>query len=183
MPRNPPPKREKQRAPGAKLTDELRTEVVTRLAMYDTIGQIREWLIEEHGIDVSHEAISAYNAGTNHSKVMSKRWIDLFHKVREEWLAEMAREPIANRAWRLRRLGELFTVAKAAGDIEEARKALEQAAKETGNVYTNIAKVQGSILPGQLADDRTPEEARNMLADRLREAMERHQAKAAPTAH
>jgi hypothetical protein len=109
---------------------------------------------------------------------------ELFNKTREDFLAEIAAEPIANRAWRLRRLTELFEQATDKGDREEARKALEQAAKEVGNVFTNLAKVQGIALPGQVDPGKTSiDELRNMLADRIGPGLAQLAAQQQPTKH
>lgn len=163
----------------AGLTDEIRAEIVTRLAMYDKVGDVHKDLLDR-GIDISIQAVSHYVPG--HAHRLAEKWVELFHKTREEFLSEMAKEPIANRAWRLRRLTELFHQATDKGDREEARKALEQAAKEVGNVYTNLAKVQGIALPGQVDAAQIPiDEMRNMLSDALAPAISRLKAQQHPT--
>ena len=155
-----------------RLPDPVKRRIVEHLACYRSHAEVVELIAAEFDIALTPRHVRAYDpmcfqfaGGT--------RWQEYHGLVRHRLETELAEIPIAHRAFRLRRLGQLHDMARNAGDLEEARKALEQAAKETGNVYTNVAKVQGSILPGQPADDRTPEEARNMLAERLREAMER----------
>lgn len=153
-----------------RMTDDVRAEIVMRLAMYDTVADIQADL-RARGIEITHQAIGAYNAETNGARRIAKRWVDLFHATREQWLKEIAAEPIANRAFRLRRLTEILNKAMKRGDLARAQGALEQAAKEVGNVFTNVSKVQGTALPGQVPVDRTPEENRNILIDRLTEAL------------
>ena len=156
------------------IPDQVRLELVRRLAMFDTVREIHADLIEQ-GIDVSHQAISRHNPD-NASSNLSQSLTAVFHATREAWLKELAQEPIASRAFRLRRLGVIHAKAMARGNFAIAAAMLEQAAKEVGNVYTNLAKVQGAALPGQLGEDgpaQTSDERRNMLADRLGEAMKR----------
>lgn len=154
-----------------KMTDADRTEIVTRLAMFDTPTEIQEDLAAR-GIDISRQAISKYNPdGAKYG--MSKKWYEIFHTTREAWLQDQAKEPIAHRSYRLRRLSIIHNRAMKRGDLARAQSALEQAAKETGNAFSNVSKIQASGLParGTTPNDMTPEERRNMLADRIAEQL------------
>ena len=50
---------------------------------------------------------------------------------------------------------------------------LEQAAKEVGNVYTNVSRQTGRVDHAHLIVEVSADERRNMLADRLRKAFDR----------
>lgn len=151
------------------MDDKLRAYVVTRLACYDPVRDIHASLLEM-GVDISVQAVSHYNPENVGGPI--GKWRDLFDKARSDFLAAMAEEPIANRQYRLRKLDMLFKAHVKRGNLVGAQSVLEQAAKEVGNVYTNVAKVQGAVLPGQVTiDHMTPDEKRNMLADRITEAM------------
>lgn len=184
----PGPKRKggKQPAPAPGepgMNDQVRAEIVTRLAMFDKPADIHRDLIER-GIDVSVQAVQAYNPGMNQgTRRLAQKWVELFHITREGWLKEIAAEPIAHRAYRLRRLGMIHDRALARGALTVAASMLEQAAKEVGNVYTNVAKVTGTVTHAM--PDRTPDENRNLLADRLKEAIARlpKPEASAPTKH
>lgn len=158
---------------GEKLTDELRRTIVMRLAMFDDVAAIRADLAEM-GIEISKQAIGHYNPETTTARIVSKQWVDLFHATREAWLKEISAEPIANRAYRLRRLEEVRRLAIRDGDYKEANKALEQAAKEIGQVYSNV-QVHKGIPSGTSVqtDAMSEDERRNMLADRIRDALEK----------
>ncbi len=162
---------------GDKLTDQQRREVVMRLAMFDTVSEIHADLIAD-GVNISIQALGHYNPERTTARTVSQKWTDLFHITREGFLKEIAAEPIANRAYRLRRLEEVRRKAMALGDFKEANKALEQAAKEVGNIFTNVQIIKGNAAqPGAVdTDAMTPDERRNMLADRLKEAIEKLQA-------
>lgn len=165
----------------AGMNDTIRAEIVTRLAMFDTVSEVRASLLER-GIDIALQSVSNYNP-LNASSNVAQKWKMLFDKTREDFLKEIAAEPIANRAYRLRKLGQLLEKEIDRGNTAGARATLEQAAKETGNVFTNVAKVQGAKLPGQVPDtaDFTPQERRNMLSDRLGEALQKIGAQKSPT--
>lgn len=178
-PRKVKPSGKNQGISEPKLTDAERAEIVTRLAMFDRPSAIAADLTER-GIDVSQQAVSGYDPKNRGKR--AQKWVDLFHTTREQFLKEMASEPIASRAYRLRRLGELHDTARSKGALSLAASFLEQAAKEVGNIYTNVSKVQGVANPtGPTPEDFTPAERANMLADRLGPAFAALGAQKAPT--
>lgn len=156
-------------APG--MNDAIRAEIVMRLACFDTLAEVGLWLVDEHGISMVRQSVAKYNI-TAAGSTKDKRWIELFNHTREQWLKEMSAEPIAHRAYRLRRLSVIHDKAMQLGDLGEAREALQQAAKEVGNVFSNVTKQIGSTLIVD-ASDLSPEERRNILSDRLRAAAEK----------
>lgn len=163
----------------AGMNDEIRAEIVTRLAMFDSSNAIYDDL-QARGIDISVQGINRYKPGT--AGQLALKWVELFNKTREDFLAEIAAEPIANRAFRLRKLGTILDKELSRGNTAGARATLEQAAKEVGNVFTNIAKVQGTKLPGQVDPaDFSTQERRNMLSDRIGEALGKLGAQKQPT--
>lgn len=149
------------------LTDRDRIEIVTRLAMYDTISEIHRDLMAR-GVEVTHQAISRYKPC--YGDRLAQRWVKLFEETRERFHAEMMEEPIAQRAYRLRQLHKLYLQAEKRGAIPLAAQILEQAAKETGGLFTNVTKVKGQLEDPPLVPV-TADEMRNMLGDRLKEAM------------
>lgn len=176
-PKRPPrPKRAVKRSSGAKgvaeagLTDAVRQRVVVRLAMFDRVSDIQKDLLEE-GIDISAQAISYYSPLTNQK--CADKWSDLFFATRKDFLQEIAEEPIAHRAYRLRVLDRVLHTELKRGNTVGARETLEQAAKEVGDVFTNVTKGAGRIEHAHVHMVTTLDEKRNMLADRLREAIEK----------
>lgn len=166
------------RDPIPKLTDEIRAHIVTRLACYDSVGDITTEVMERWGIDVSHQAVSQYNPEGNRRR-LAQRWVDLFYTTRSGLMAELAAEPIASKSLRLRRLWLLHEAAfkraiaggaDALDQSAEARLALEQAAKEVGNVFSNVSRQVGRVDHAHLIVEVSADERRNMLADRLKAA-------------
>ena len=103
-------------------------------------------------------------------------WIEYHRLIRNRFETEIGSIPIAQRAFRLRRLGQLHDLAFEAGKGPEAAAYLEQAAKEVGDVYTNIKSPGGGIhgyaaAPAFSPPKMTAEEAHNMIVDRLKEAI------------
>ena len=166
-------KGEPDRQPPANLTDAIREQIVIRLACDESVVTIQEWLTEEHEITLSARAINNYRP-TQYAVPMARRWHELYEATRKAFVAETISIPIAHRAYRVRELGELYNKAKKAGDLPVAASFLEQAAKEMGNVFTNVSRSGGMVahVVGTI-EDFTPEERRNMLADRLKDAVAR----------
>lgn len=150
------------------LSEEVRDEVVMRLAMFDTVKDVHADLVER-GYEISQQAISKYNPYNAGSPRAPKRK-ELFDKTRESFLNETAQIPIASRTYRLRKLNSILDAAMKRGAYAIAQNALEQAAKEVGDVYSKPnAAAAISLVPIGDVDlgEFSPEEKRNMLADRL----------------
>lgn len=164
--------------PGAKgpLSEADKADIVTRLAMYDTVTEIHRSLLER-GIEVTIQAVANYNPTRN--AILAQKWVTLFFETRERFHAEMMAEPMAQRAYRLRQLHKLYLQAEKKGAIPLAASLLEQAAKETGGLYTNVTKVKGQLDTSMSPAEVTSDEQRIMLADRLKDAMMKR-AKAVP---
>lgn len=155
------------------IDDDVRAEIVQRLACYETSGEIHKDLLTR-GYTISLPAVTTYNPEHDYkARRLAKRWRELFYATREAFLAETAKVPVAHRAVRLKRLEAVYSKAMEDGDLKEANKAIEQAAKEMGNVYTNVSKVQGSVTQAVTVEHTTIDEKRNMLADRIAEALAR----------
>lgn len=166
-----PPKKapaKKQRA-AQRLTEAQKDEITMRLAMYDTPQEIADGLLDENNKPlISRQAIAKYDPYVHDGYQKRK---DLFDHTRKAFLEEVSSEPIANQAYRIRRLGMLHHAALRARDLKEARMALEQAAKEVGDVYTKAGQGSGLIpvipVDGAALETYSLDEKRNMLADRL----------------
>lgn len=116
----------------AALTNDVKTMIVQALACFDTPSQVAEEVKASYGLTVTRQQVETHDPTKQAGKGLAKRWVTLFDDTRAEFRAEMARIPVANRAYRLRMLGRMAEQAEAAGRIETALKLLEQASKEAG---------------------------------------------------
>lgn len=150
-----------------KLDDATKIEIVTRLACYDPVVEIVADLAQR-GITVSAQAVSHYNPAS--MRPLAQRWRTLFDETRAEYLAEMTKVPIANRIWRLKRLERLLRKAESSGAVALAQSILEQAAKEVGQVYSNVTK-STAVVAHHHTHEVSADERRNMLEDRFAAAI------------
>lgn len=116
------------------LNHELKRRIVEHLACYRTHAETAVLLQDEFGIRLTVRHIRAYDPST-FQFAGSAHWIDYHHLVREKFTQEISLIPIAHRAYRLRKMQQLFDRASEDGNMRQAAKLLEQAAKEIGHAY------------------------------------------------
>lgn len=124
----------------AALNDDVKAFIVNALACYDTPSQVAASVKEEFGVDVSRMQVSVYDPTKKMGKALSAKWRELFESTRGRFLEAQAAVPIANSNFRLRALHRMYAQAEQRGNVVFAAQLLEQAAKETGGVFTNRQK-------------------------------------------
>lgn len=167
----------------AKLTPEHREFIIDRLAMHDTPTMVSRALKETFGIDVPRNQVEGYDPRSHRARRRrgpSPALVARFEAARAKWAAELESIPIADRAFRVRRLQAMFEQAFEKGNHPLAARFLEQAAKEMGETFSNTRKVEHS---GKVqTEDVTPADKREMLAARF-SAVAADIAAEAPTKH
>ena len=127
---------------------------------------------EEFEVVLTARHVRAYDPKTFQFAGGAK-WQEYHSQVRKRFNTDIAEIPIAQRAYRLHRLKQIHDRALELGALVIAMNALEQAAKEVGNVYTNVSRQTGRVDHAHLIVEVSADERRNMLADRLRKAFDR----------
>lgn len=127
----------------ARLTSEVKTYITQALACFDSPSQVAEAVKREFGITVSRQQCESHDPTKVTSKGLGKKWIDLFYETRERFKRDTEDVAIANRAYRLRVLGRIAVRAEEMRNLALAMQALEQAAKEVGDVYVNRMRKDG----------------------------------------
>ncbi|EPJ5167381.1 DUF2280 domain-containing protein [Pseudomonas aeruginosa] len=121
----------------ATLNSDVKAFIVQALACFDTPSQVSESVKKEFGIEVSRQQIESHDPNKVCSKGLAAKWRILFEDTRKRFREEIADIPIANRAYRLRALGRMAERAEGMRNMALAAQLYEQAAKESGGVYTN----------------------------------------------
>lgn len=138
-----------------RLTPQQKTYVVQQLAAFEAPADVRRALKVEFGVEISDNAVRGYDPTNPKGAALSQRWRELFDRTRAAYLQDAARVGIANKVHRLVRLDRIAARAEQQGNFALALSALEQAAKEMGDAYTNTRVVKGGIeltAPKSLAD-------------------------------
>lgn len=123
--------------PEGKLTDEAKAFVVCALARFDAPTSVAGAVKAEFGIQVSPQAIQAYDPTKHQGKRLADKWVALFDTTRKAFLENIATIPIANRAVRLHRMDRMSAVAETKGNIPLAIQIIVEAAKECGDIHVN----------------------------------------------
>ncbi|NWB47097.1 DUF2280 domain-containing protein [Pseudomonas gingeri] len=121
----------------AALNNEVKGFIVQALACFDTPSQVATAVREEFAIEVTRQQCEAHDPTKRAGRDLAKKWATLFHDTRKRFREETAEIPIANRAFRLRAMNRFVEKAETMKNIVLAMQILEQAAKETGDMYVN----------------------------------------------
>ncbi|WP_337846804.1 DUF2280 domain-containing protein [Sphingomonas sp.] len=167
----------------AKLNEEEKAFLVCQFACFLTSTQACRAFEQQFGRRIETRDADRYKvdgwAGRRKEKVEPmKKWRPLFEETRKAFLENAAAIPIANATYRLAQLQSMFesamgvNAANARPNIPLAAQLLEQAAKESGGSFTNKREHEhkGKV---KVEEERTPEETRGMLEQRIAAALEK----------
>jgi hypothetical protein len=130
--------------PNSKLTDEGRAYIVMALACWDSPGVVAEAVRKEFAVSIKPQSVEAYDPTKRAGRNLSDKWRALFEATRKEFLEDSSKIGIANKSMRLRSLHRMAEKAEGRGNLALAAQLLEQAAKESGNAYTNRRELTGA---------------------------------------
>lgn len=156
----------------ARLTEDQKTFIVTKLAQYCPSSMIvRQFHEAWPDTAISPQLVYQHRPEGAQGKDLAKKWIVLHEIVRKAFMEDVSRIPIADKVVRMGQYQELYDGLFAMGDLAEAAKVLEKAAKEMGGLFTNERKVEHD---GTITHEAAPtmDDLRMMLADRLRPAID-----------
>lgn len=120
------------------LNDEQKRFIVIGLARFNTSKEMVDLVRQEYGIELTTANIFRYDPTSVNGQTLSADLRDLFFAERKAYMKLEENIPIAHRFVRLLRLEREYLAAPTA-DIR--LKCIEQAAKETGGMYTNAKQL------------------------------------------
>lgn len=127
----------------SEISKEIKTFIVQQLAMYQTPQEIVDLVKEAFDTEISRQQAFYYNADMNPK--LPKKWREIFNATREKFLSDVSSIPIAQKSFRLRELDKIYQNQKKAKqqNTKAMKDTLEQAAKESGDAFTNKVKLTG----------------------------------------
>ena len=136
----------------ARLNDKHRTLLVQSLAAFSTPSEARDELKEVYGVDAGLDQVVFYNPTTANGARLADKWKTMFAEARARFRRDTDDIAVANKAFRLRELNRIVRTTKSP---KLKMEAMEQAAKEMGDVYTNRRVHSGTLQIdwGALSDD------------------------------
>lgn len=166
----------------AKLNDEQKAFIVCAFARWSRTRDILRAFEAEFGFQIDSRQLDNYNLDgwrsrrfedDGNRKDPMKKWRPLFEETRKKFTAQVIAIPIANPAFRLQALQDMFDDAMGKKNYHKAAELLEQAAKESGGAFTNTRELKGKVDHKHDHEvTLSPEEKRNFVADKLAGALE-----------
>ena len=129
----------------AMLTDEIKAEIVLRLAQFSGYSEVARAIESEFGVAVDRHQVRTYDP-SKPAFAAAERWRSFFNEARTRYLDDVTAVPIANKAFRLNELQRSFELARRSGNLILANATLRQAAEEVGGSLTNESKFK--VLKG-----------------------------------
>ena len=127
-----------------KLTKDAQIFVVQQLAMYERPVDVQAALKELFEVEIALSAVIYYDIA---NPTLPKKWKALFNKIRKKFTEDTSSIGIAQKSYRLRELDKIYQNQKSAKmqNTKAMKDTLEQAAKESGDVFTNKHKIEGEL--------------------------------------
>lgn len=128
----------------ATLSDKHKNFIVEQLAMYSTPQEVADLVKNQFGIELARSQVNNYDPTTSYYKG-SKKWLEIYTTVRQKFLTETSSIAVANKAYRLRELDTIYKNQKSSKiqNTVAMKDTLEQAAKESGDAFTNRKEISG----------------------------------------
>lgn len=91
------------------LKEPIKIFIVQSLARMDTPQQVADAVKQEFGVEVERQQIASYDPTKATGKNLSKKLRTLFEKTRREFQENVLDIPLANKAFRLKELQDMYT--------------------------------------------------------------------------
>ncbi|MBE2510548.1 DUF2280 domain-containing protein [Acinetobacter baumannii] len=127
----------------ARLNKRVKLYIVRSLATYETPSETARGVQEKFGITVTKQQCEAYDPTKKTGQDLSEEFKTEFYRVRKEMNDNLSAIPIANIAYRLKRLQRFIDHEQFKENPVIVPSLLEQAAKEVGGLYTNRKEITG----------------------------------------
>nr|WP_314370003.1 DUF2280 domain-containing protein [uncultured Acinetobacter sp.] len=125
----------------AALKEPVKIFIVQALACRDTPQQVVDHVKQEFDLVISRSQCQSYDPTKYSGRNLSEKFVKLFNETREKFDDGLIDIPIANKHYRMRQYDKLLNKAK---NIPMALRIMEQAAKDSGGLFTNRKEITGA---------------------------------------
>ena len=151
----------------ARLTADQKLFIVQRVACFDSPTAVAKAVKEEYGVEVSRQVVEGYDPTKYAGRNLAVKYKGVFEETRKAFLEDTTAIAISHKAVRLRSLQRMAEKAESMGNMVLAKDLLEQAAKESGNAYSNKRVVDHRSGDGSMSPKSVDRELVSSLADKL----------------
>jgi hypothetical protein len=121
----------------AVLTEQDKEAMVLQFARFRRPAEVVAFMKEERGVELDVQQARTYDPTNPRFEADRDKWEPVYLAAREAYISDMKQVVVANQAWRLNELHDLYNLAKKAKNTKLAADLLEQIARECGGVMTN----------------------------------------------
>lgn len=124
----------------AELDPDIQIFILQHLAMFEPPTKVMELVKETFNVEITRQAVHYYNADLNPK--LPAKWRSLFKRTRKKFLSDTVSIGISHKSFRLRELDKIYQkqASSKAQNTKAMRETLEQAAKESGDAFSNKTK-------------------------------------------
>ena len=152
----------------ATLSEPVKIYIVQSLACMISPQKVAEAVKQEFGLEIDRKQVQLYDPTKAAGKNLSKKFVELFHKTRKEFRENIIDIPLANKAFRLRELQDMYDSAGRNRVVKQG--IIKQAFQETDGRVTRqeiTGAGGGPIQQEAVKPQYTPEELANLSTDEL----------------
>ncbi|CDX30841.1 conserved hypothetical protein [Mesorhizobium sp. ORS 3359] len=125
------------------LPDHVKVFVVQALACFDSPSTVVEAVNQEFGIKIARQHVEKYDPTKLAGQHLSKKYRAIFDATRDGFIGDTRNIGWSHRSTRLRLIQRIGEKAERMGNLSLTLQAAEQAAKESGNAFTNRHELTG----------------------------------------
>lgn len=147
----------------------VKCAIVQALAAFDTPGQVARMVKAEYGIDITPQAVEAYDPTKAAGAKLSEQLRQLFLDTRERAINDISAVPESHMAVRVRMLGQAARRAQARGNDTAMAAYLKQIADEVrvGEGRRQISAIVG--IQASVEAERKPLDVPSLVQEALAE--------------
>jgi hypothetical protein len=150
-----------------KLNEEQKAFLIRCRAQFMRARDISDAFREAFGADIDRRQLFTYSLDF---PKLAPKWRELHDRLREDFITKIDAIPIANRAFRLQELQRHYETMKDKRAVGVCQSILEQAAKESGDAFTNKREFKGKV-DATVQQEMNPDQARALVAAALEDAL------------
>jgi hypothetical protein len=151
-----------------KLDPQHQVFIVQSLATYERPKAVQDTLKQNFDVEITLQGVLHYDIS---NPDLLKKWKTLFNSTRAKFLKDSMRIPIANKSYRLQKLQRMFETEESAVPQLQNKKRmqaiLEQAAKESGDAFTNKQKLEHTGKDGAPIETKQAVDLSKLSTDEL----------------
>lgn len=154
----------------ARLSHHLKCAIIHGLAGFNTPGQVVRMVKADYGVDVTPQAVEAYDPTKAAGAKLGSGLRQLFFDARQRAISDLDAVPEAHKAVRVQMLGQAARRAMARGNDNAMAAFLKQIAEEVGGTFEGRRQVSAVVgVKAEVEAERKPSDVLSLVRETLEE--------------